>query len=122
MSREAVFIIFAVVAILAGFFTLFLPETNRKKLPESVEEGETFCSTDSLETMTVFIFFRQVRLLAKVNQLLVHVAPGKINRQKIMPLALKTQHIIKNKSCKSIERLSETFQSVLYRMSKLRSR
>lgn len=42
MSKEAVIVIFAVIAILAGFFTLFLPETNRKNLPESVEQGEQF--------------------------------------------------------------------------------
>ena len=38
-NRDAVIIIFAVVALVSGSLTLFLPETNGKLLPDTIEEG-----------------------------------------------------------------------------------
>lgn len=42
VNRDLTIVIFSVVALLAGTFTLFLPESNNKKLPDTVEEGEAF--------------------------------------------------------------------------------
>ena len=36
------FILFGSLSILAGLLALLLPETNHKKLPETLEEGEAF--------------------------------------------------------------------------------
>ena len=38
-NRDAVIVIFAVVALISGSLTLFLPETNGKPLPDTIEEG-----------------------------------------------------------------------------------
>ena len=39
-DRDLVIVIFALVALLSGTFTLFLPETNGKFLPDTIEEGQ----------------------------------------------------------------------------------
>lgn len=41
INRDLVIVIFAVVALISGALTLFLPETNGKKLPDTIEEGKT---------------------------------------------------------------------------------
>ncbi len=41
-GRSLVIVIFAATSTIAGFLTIFLPETNHRKLPESIEEGENF--------------------------------------------------------------------------------
>ena len=42
ISRDLVIVIFAVVALISGVLTLFLPETNGKKLPDTMEEGQYY--------------------------------------------------------------------------------
>ena len=38
--RDLVIVIFAVVALISGTLTLFLPETNGKQLPDTIKEGQ----------------------------------------------------------------------------------
>jgi hypothetical protein len=42
VDRNLTIVIFGVVSIMAGSFSMFLPETNQRKLPDSIEEGEAF--------------------------------------------------------------------------------
>ena len=42
INRDLTIVIFSVVSILAGTFTLFLPESNGKTLPDTLEEGKYF--------------------------------------------------------------------------------
>lgn len=35
-------VMFGVVALVSGFWVMFLPETNKKPMPESIEDGENF--------------------------------------------------------------------------------
>ena len=40
VSSDSVFVIFSITSLLAGFFTLFLPETRGKTLPDTIEDGK----------------------------------------------------------------------------------
>ena len=40
--RPGPLIVYGVLAFLAGIFSLLLPETLNKKLPETIEDGESF--------------------------------------------------------------------------------
>ena len=40
INRDLVIVIFAVVALISGTLTLFLPETNGKQLPDTIKEGQ----------------------------------------------------------------------------------
>lgn len=44
-------IIFAIIALISGFFVMFLPETLHKSMPQTIEEGEEFGIGDTCFTV-----------------------------------------------------------------------
>lgn len=51
-SKSLPGIVFGCIAILAAFLTLFLPETNKKRLPDTIEEAEAFGRTKDTKPLT----------------------------------------------------------------------
>jgi len=47
INRDLTIVIFAIVSLVAGLLTLFLPETLGRNLPDSLEEGEAFGKGES---------------------------------------------------------------------------
>ena len=56
-DRDLVIVIFALVALLSGTLTLFLPETNGKSLPDTIEEGQILYSIDHKKFHANYFFF-----------------------------------------------------------------
>ncbi|CAL8116231.1 unnamed protein product [Orchesella dallaii] len=60
IGKELPSVIFGVVAMLAAFFALFLPETLNKEMPQTLEDGENFGRGDTaFRTMWRFITRRK---------------------------------------------------------------
>lgn len=57
MNTELPTIIFGAMAVLSAMFTLFLPETLHKEMPQTIEDGERFGVGDTAYK-TCFNFLR----------------------------------------------------------------
>ena len=106
-NRDAVIVIFAVVALISGSLTLFLPETNGKSLPDTIEEGLLKYPLGHKNHMQNCSFITQVKHLVRANRYLMCVAREIDDRLPQSPkiLALKMRRMQKNSYFMTIGRL-----------------